>query len=100
MVERERGGLALICILIRMGSGKIGYGTTSESLAHNVPLVFVRRAHFNEEPFLRKLLELNDCMVEMTQRDFFQGHWHPYLQRALLLRPHYKGALDGQEPKP
>eukprot|EP00854_Cymbomonas_tetramitiformis_P009687 gene9687-11483_t len=52
-------------------AGKIGYGTTSESLAHHVPLVYVRRNFFNEEPFLRKLLELHGCMVEMTRRDFF-----------------------------
>lgn len=39
--------------------GKIGYGTTSECLAHGVPLVFLRRDFFNEEPFLRKLLEVS-----------------------------------------
>jgi hypothetical protein len=27
----------------------------SECLAHGVPLVFVRRDFFNEEPFLRKV---------------------------------------------
>jgi hypothetical protein len=37
--------------------GKIGYGTMSECLAHAKPLVFVRRDYFNEEPFLRKMLE-------------------------------------------
>ncbi|KAK3244889.1 hypothetical protein CYMTET_45520, partial [Cymbomonas tetramitiformis] len=69
--------------------GKIGYGTTSESLAHHVPLVYVRRNFFNEEPFLRKLLELHGCMVEMTRRDFFNGHWRPYLERALSLEPSF-----------
>lgn len=39
--------------------GKIGYGTVSETLACKVPLVFVRRDHFNEEPFLRKMLEVH-----------------------------------------
>ncbi|KAH8963425.1 hypothetical protein BDL97_04G009700 [Sphagnum fallax] len=38
--------------------GKIGYGTVSETLSCNTPLVFVRRDHFNEEPFLRKMLEV------------------------------------------
>lgn len=37
--------------------GKIGYGTTSEALAFKVPFVFVRRDYFNEEPFLRNMLE-------------------------------------------
>lgn len=39
-------------------SGKIGYGTTSEALAYKVPLVFVRRDYFNEEPFLRNMIEV------------------------------------------
>jgi len=49
-------------------AGKIGYGTVSETLACNTPLVFVRRDHFNEEPFLRKMLE-----VPSLQWKFFQG---------------------------
>jgi hypothetical protein len=36
-------------------AGKIGYGTVSETLSCNTPLVFV---HFNEEPFFRKMLEV------------------------------------------
>jgi hypothetical protein len=39
-------------------AGKIGYGTVSETLSCNTPLVFVRRDHFSEEPFLRKMLEV------------------------------------------
>ena len=77
--------------------GKIGYGTTSECLAHGVPMVFVRRDYFNEEPFLRKLLEVNGASVEMPRRDFFAGRWEPYLNAALRLDVHYEGALDGAE---
>ncbi len=40
-------------------AGKIGYGTVSETLACKTPLVFVRRDHFNEEPFLRGMLEVH-----------------------------------------
>lgn len=39
-------------------SGKIGYGTVSEALAYKLPFVFVRRDYFNEEPFLRNMLEV------------------------------------------
>lgn len=39
-------------------SGKIGYGTVSEALAFKLPFVFVRRDYFNEEPFLRNMLEV------------------------------------------
>lgn len=38
--------------------GKIGYGTVSEALAYKCPFVFVRRDYFNEEPFLRNMLEV------------------------------------------
>lgn len=38
--------------------GKIGYGTFSEALAYKLPFVFVRRDYFNEEPFLRNMLEV------------------------------------------
>lgn len=43
--------------------GKIGYGTVSECLAHATPLVFVRRDYFNEEPFLRRLLQMHNAAV-------------------------------------
>lgn len=75
--------------------GKIGYGTASECLAHSVPLVFTRRDFFNEEPFLRKLLEVYDAAVEIRRRDFLSGNWQPYLERALLLNPCYDQALNG-----
>lgn len=39
--------------------GKIGYGTVSEALAYKIPFVFVRRDYFNEEPFLRNMLEVS-----------------------------------------
>lgn len=39
-------------------SGKIGYGTVSEALAYKLPFAFVRRDYFNEEPFLRNMLEV------------------------------------------
>jgi L-arabinokinase len=73
------------------------YGTTSECLAHGKPLVFVRRDFFNEEPFLRKLLELHDACVEMKRKDFFEGRWGAYLQRATQLKCSYRGRLDGAE---
>lgn len=45
-------------------SGKIGYGTTSEAMAYKLPFVFVRRDYFNEEPFLRNMLEVaNKCYL-------------------------------------
>lgn len=49
-------------------SGKIGYGTVSEALAYKIPFVFVRRDYFNEEPFLRNMLEVN--FDELTDASF------------------------------
>ncbi|KAF7097436.1 hypothetical protein CFC21_099253 [Triticum aestivum] len=75
--------------------GKIGYGTASEALAYKLPFVFVRRDYFNEEPFLRNLLEHHQSSIEMIRRDFLAGHWKPYLLRALTLQPSYDGPTNG-----
>ncbi|CAN4085020.1 unnamed protein product [Withania somnifera] len=77
--------------------GKIGYGTTSEALAYKVPLVFVRRDYFNEEPFLRNMIENYQAGVEMIQRDFLTGCWAPYIERAITLKPCYDGGVNGGE---
>lgn len=77
--------------------GKIGYGTTSEALAFKVPFVFVRRDYFNEEPFLRNMLEYHQCGVEMIRRDFLTGCWSPYLEKALKIVPSYEEPLNGGE---
>lgn len=77
--------------------GKIGYGTVSEALAYKLPFVFVRRDYFNEEPFLRNMLEQYQGGVEMIRRDLLTGHWRPYLERAMTLRPCYEGGTNGGE---
>ncbi|XP_076907882.1 L-arabinokinase-like [Bidens hawaiensis] len=75
--------------------GKIGYGTVSEALAYKLPFVFVRRDYFNEEPFLRNMLEYYQGGVEMIRRDLLTGHWRPYLERATSLNPSYDGGVNG-----
>lgn len=77
--------------------GKIGYGTVSEALAFKLPFVFVRRDYFNEEPFLRNMLEQYQSGVEMIRRDLLIGHWAPYLERAITLKPCYEGGINGGE---
>jgi L-arabinokinase len=77
--------------------GKIGYGTVSEALAYKLPFVFVRRDYFNEEPFLRNMLEFYQGGVEMIRRDLLTGHWQPYLERAISLKPCYEGGVNGGE---
>ncbi|XP_052209525.1 L-arabinokinase-like isoform X2 [Diospyros lotus] len=46
--------------------GKIGYGTVSEALSFKLPFVFVRRDYFNEEPFLRNMLEVAARILQDT----------------------------------
>ena len=70
--------------------GKIGYGTVSECLAHGKPLVFVRRDYFNEEPFLRRLLQMHGAAVEIRRRDFLDGNWMPFLAAATELTVTYR----------
>ncbi|XP_022136808.1 L-arabinokinase-like isoform X2 [Momordica charantia] len=77
--------------------GKIGYGTVSEALAFKLPFVFVRRDYFNEEPFLRNMLEYYQSGVEMIRRDLLTGHWKPYLERAISLKPCYECGTNGGE---
>ncbi|XP_031375434.1 L-arabinokinase-like isoform X1 [Punica granatum] len=77
--------------------GKIGYGTVSEALAYKLPFVFVRRDYFNEEPFLRNMLEYYQAGVEMIRRDLLVGHWKPYLEHAINLKPCYEGGINGGE---
>ncbi|KAJ1260746.1 hypothetical protein BS78_10G255900 [Paspalum vaginatum] len=77
--------------------GKIGYGNASEALAYKLPFVFVRRDYFNEEPFLRNVLERYQNSIEMIRRDFLTGHWKPYLLHALTLQPCYNGPKNGGE---
>ncbi|CAM8967566.1 unnamed protein product [Rhodiola kirilowii] len=77
--------------------GKIGYGTVSEALAYKLPFIFVRRDYFNEESFLRNMLEYYQGGVEMIRRDLLTGHWAPYLEHAVTLRPCYDGSINGGE---
>lgn len=73
--------------------GKIGYGTVSECLAHGKPLVFVRRDYFNEEPFLRRLLQIHNAAVEIRRRDFMEGNWAPFLTAAAELTVTFRSVL-------
>ncbi|KAA6425950.1 MAG: Arabinose kinase isoform 1 [Trebouxia sp. A1-2] len=77
--------------------GKIGYGTTSECLGHGTPFIFIRRDYFNEEPFLRKQLEVHGLGVEMKRRDFLSGNWAPFLLKTLTMESNFNEATNGAE---
>ncbi|KAF9998024.1 hypothetical protein BGZ80_007142 [Entomortierella chlamydospora] len=60
--------------------GKLGYGTCSECIGHNTPLIYVPRPQFVEEHGLIKMMNNHGLAVEMTQEEFESGRW----QRAIL----------------
>jgi hypothetical protein len=72
-------------------TGKIGYGTVSEVLAYKVPFVFIRRDYFNEEPFLRKSLEV---LVVLNTTLESLAHVALRVPRSLLLKISVKGNFD------
>ncbi|GJJ67962.1 hypothetical protein EMPS_00308 [Entomortierella parvispora] len=60
--------------------GKLGYGTCSECIAHNTPLIYVSRPQFVEEQGLIKMMVAHGLPVEMTAEEFETGLW----QRSIL----------------
>lgn len=66
--------------------GKLGYGMSSEVLAHSTPVVFIRREWFNEEPFLRRLLYNYGLALEMSSYDFYLGEWEKHLNKAYAMK--------------
>ncbi|KAG0309392.1 hypothetical protein BGZ98_002898 [Dissophora globulifera] len=60
--------------------GKLGYGTCSECIAHDTPLIYVSRPQFIEEHGLIKLMINHGLPVEMTAEEFETGLW----QRSIL----------------
>jgi L-arabinokinase len=66
--------------------GKIGYGTVSECLAHNVPLLYVPRLNWAEEVFLEHFLLSHGGGFRMENADFDAGDWGLHLNSVLLHR--------------
>ncbi|KAF9939285.1 hypothetical protein BGZ65_010894 [Modicella reniformis] len=60
--------------------GKLGYGTCSECIAHDRPLIYVPRPQFVEEHGLIKMMKNHGLAVGMSAKEFELGHW----QRAIL----------------
>ena len=65
----------------------MGYGTTSEAVAHNKPFVYIRRDFFNEQPFLVRLLSEHGLAHELRRDEFYSGKWHAKLEQAYASAP-------------
>jgi L-arabinokinase len=66
--------------------GKLGYGTCSECLTNNTPLIYLRRSNWPEEQSLERLMLDNNAAVVMPESDFIAGAWESYLNAALALQ--------------
>ncbi|KAF9185470.1 hypothetical protein BGZ51_002643 [Haplosporangium sp. Z 767] len=62
--------------------GKLGYGTCSECIAHDTPLIYVSRPQFVEEHGLIKMMLNHGLPVEMTAEEFENGQWQRSILRA------------------
>ncbi|KAI8346572.1 hypothetical protein B0O80DRAFT_467566 [Mortierella sp. GBAus27b] len=62
--------------------GKLGYGTCSECIAHDTPLIYVSRPQFIEEHGLIKLMVNYGLPVEMTAEEFETGLWRRSILEA------------------
>jgi hypothetical protein len=65
---------------------KPGYGTTIEAVTLGIPVVFVRRHNFADEPPLVAFLQRYDRAVELSLDEFLSGDWHRALEE-IRLRP-------------
>ncbi len=66
---------------------KPGYGTTVESVALGIPVVYVRRYNFADEPPLVKYLHRHGRGAELSREAFEQGQWDPAIRQALAQSP-------------
>lgn len=63
--------------------GKLGYGTVSEILAHERPLVFAERSDFAEIPVLEAAVLGARRGRALTREDFLATRWRAALESAL-----------------
>lgn len=70
----------------------------SECVSLMKPLIFVPRANFAEEGFLRLILEETWGGVELSRDLFEVGRWREAVERAAVMRPQGTGERnDGGE---
>jgi hypothetical protein len=63
--------------------GKAGYSTIAEAYHAGVPYGFIPRINFLESPILEDFIHKNMHGVCFDEKDFFNGHWQPTLNRLL-----------------
>jgi hypothetical protein len=63
---------------------KPGYGTFTEAACNRVPVLYIRRFDWPEEPALISWLHNHGHALEMEQEDFQRGNLRPYLEKILV----------------
>lgn len=65
---------------------KPGYGTVMECVTCHIPIVYVRRYNFADEPPLVDYIHRYGRGIELTVDDFQSGTWQQAFEQALALR--------------
>jgi hypothetical protein len=81
---------------------KPGYGTIVEAVALSLPVIYVRRYNFADEPPLVDFLRRYGRSAELSLADFVAGHWHPAFEALRHARtkappPPCTGALEAAQ---
>jgi len=66
---------------------KPGYGTIVEAVLIGLPVIYVRRYNFADEPPLVEFLRQYGCSTEVSLADFASGRWQPALEALHLASP-------------
>ena len=62
---------------------KPGYGLFAEATCNGVPILYVRREHWPEEPYLVDWLTSNNLCAELDRETFYQGAFREAVERLL-----------------
>lgn len=68
----------------------LGYGTVSECVGMNRPLIYVLRPMFAEEPGLLKFMQENGTCGEISVTDYEAGKWADIIENVHNRHSHEK----------
>lgn len=55
--------------------GKLGYSTMSEVIAHQTPMLFIRRENWREQELMSAAMQQYGHSIEITHQQYEQGEW-------------------------
>jgi hypothetical protein len=75
--------------------GKLGYGTVSECLVYEIPMLFVPRSGFREIGCIERAIDAAGGFRALAERDFRAGRWRRGLEELLSGPAPRKAPGDG-----